>query len=313
MTSGSNPSTPFCPACYSRDQVRVHYEGDVHKLFECPDCQLQHFWPRLNPGAEWYEQNEMYEGRDSVVDWLAWYHREGLARLPVRTGKLIDIGCGNGTFVAEADRVGFEAMGIDFSTTAIEMGRRHFGLTDLYDVRVEDLPSRFPGRLFDVVTAFEVLEHMEDVGQFLRAIERVLAPGGHLVVSVPHRDRRPFLTEGDHPPHHFTRWSRLAMANVLARHGFAIRSITVSPPAESVRHWLLVNLRLRLVLRLLRRARAADAQDQRNDLARARSLIMLKDRFATAVGTLAGPMLGSFVQGHMMVTVASKPGPRAET
>src|SRR5216684_256693 len=127
----------ICLACYRSGQIDAGERYEHWKLYRCPNCQLEHFWPAKNPGADWYEANSMYEARDfAVVDWLAWHHRAGLAHLPVRSGRLVDVGCGNGTFVAAARELGFDAVGIDFSEKAIAAGRRRFGLEQLYPMSI---------------------------------------------------------------------------------------------------------------------------------------------------------------------------------
>lgn len=297
--------TVRCPACHRGAQREAGERHLEWALYECPNCSLQHFWPASNPGADWYEANSMYCARDTVVDWLAWYQEEALRQLPVRSGKLLDVGCGNGTFVAAALARGFDAAGIDFSCTAIEMGRAHFGIEPLYCMSIAELRARFPGQLFDVVTAFEVLEHMDDVRAFLDELATVLRPGGYLVVSLPNRDRRPrMLNEGDLPPHHFTRWSAAAMKRVLAQHGFEVHSISINPPRLTMKMWLLNNVRLGLVMRVLRGAKERATGRPVIPFGRVRSLMLLKDRLAAAGGVILGPFASPFVRGALMVTIA---------
>ncbi|MGH2500530.1 MAG: class I SAM-dependent methyltransferase, partial [Candidatus Limnocylindria bacterium] len=251
-----------CPGCHGERQSRALERYGEWRLYECLDCGLQHFWPAKNPGADYYEKSEMYAARDlMVVDWLAWYHRAGLERLPVRAGRLLDVGCGNGAFVAAAQRAGFEASGIDFSEKAIQAGRRRFGLERLYATSIEEFRAKERARPFDVVTAFEVLEHMDDVDRFLEEVLSLLAPGGYLVVSVPNRDRRPWLlNEGDLPPHHFTRWDRAALRHHMRRHGLETRSVIVCPTAITLKAFLHYRVRFGAVMRLLGRAQEAPAE-----------------------------------------------------
>lgn len=294
-----------CPACRAGTQRELGERHAEWALYQCPGCGLQHFWPARNPGADWYEANSMYCARDTVVDWLAWYQEEALRRLPARRGRLLDVGCGNGTFVAAALAQGFDAVGIDFSCTAIEMGRKHFGIEPLYCLSIAQLREQFPGQLFDVVTAFEVLEHMDDVQDFLTELATVLRPGGHLVVSVPNRDRWPrMLNEGDLPPHHFTRWNAAAMREVMGRHGLDVRSISINPAQVTMKMWLLANVRLGLVMRVLRGVQTRSDSKPAIPYGRVRSLMLLKDRLAGLGGAILGPLAAPFVRGALMVTIA---------
>lgn len=253
----------------------------------------------------------MYRAMDfAVVDWLAWYHRAGLELLPVDSGRLIDVGCGNGTFVAAARDRGFDAFGIDFSEKAIEAGRRRFGLDQLYCCSIEDLRHRFGDRRFDVATGFEVLEHVDDVGAFLRELNELLVPGGYLVISVPNRERFPrLLNEGDLPPHHFTRWNREALTRVLGLYGFGMESIVVCPANLTVKNWILVKVHFDFVTRMYKRAqRPMTAPDRQQILSRARRLTLAKDSFAGWVAGGVAPIVAPFVRGPMMVTIARKLG-----
>lgn len=303
------PLSPTCPGCgsaRSSDELERHEEW---RLYECLDCGLQHFWPAKNPGADYYESSDLYAARDlMVVDWLGWYHREGLRRLPVRGGRLIDVGCGNGAFVAAARDRGFDASGIDFSEKAIESGRLHFGLDTLYAMSIDELRSREGAGRFGTVTAFEVLEHMDDVDHFLNDLVSLLAPGGHLVVSVPNRERRPWLLEeGDLPPHHFTRWNARTLRHHMSRHGLDVRSLSVCPTRVTVGALLHYRVRFGAVMRLLGRAEGASAADRQEVLARARGLTLLKDRLFAAAAMVAVPFAWPFVRGPMLVVVARRP------
>lgn len=299
-----------CPACHGTVQSDVLERYGEWSLYECLSCGVQHFWPARNPGADWYQSSDMYQGRDLMaVDWLAWYHQAALANLPVGSGTLIDVGCGNGTFVAAARRRGFDAVGIDFSAKAIEAGRQHFGLEQLYVTGLEGFRERFPGRTFDVVTAFEVLEHMDDARSFTAQLIALLRPGGHLIVSVPNRDRFPtLLNEGDFPPHHFTRWSVPVISRFLEDNGLRTQRVIVCPTRVTLKAFLLFHLHFGVVVRMMGRAERVESEERQAALVgRARSLMLLKDRAAGAAAAVAAPLVRPFVRGPMMVAIARRP------
>jgi 2-polyprenyl-3-methyl-5-hydroxy-6-metoxy-1,4-benzoquinol methylase len=98
-------------------------------------------------------------------------------------GRLLDIGCGNGSFSAGFLGAGFAVTGIDMTEEQVA-GARARGL----DARVHDLgssPLPFPDQSFDVLFAGEVIEHIVDTTAFLSESRRVLKPNGCVVLTTP--------------------------------------------------------------------------------------------------------------------------------
>lgn len=107
---------------------------------------------------------------------------EMLAFLPPRYAKVLEVGCGAGAFQAQL-RAGIEYWGVDPSSSAQEVmsGRAHRFLLGVLDDVIQDLPDRY----FDLVIINDVMEHAPDHLMFLRQLRSKMAPGGHLVGSVP--------------------------------------------------------------------------------------------------------------------------------
>ena len=310
LTQTGSPAV-VCPACHGTNQSGVLERHEGWSLYQCLDCGVQHFWPAKNPGADWYQSSEMYAARDlMVVDWLGWYHRAALENMPIASGSVLDVGCGNGAFVAAAAARGYDAWGIDFSAKAIEAGRKHFGLEHLYCASTQELTERFGARRFDVVTAFEVLEHMDDARSFIRELIGLTAPGGHVIVSVPNRERRPWLLkEGDLPPHHFTRWNADAIRRFLDDNCLRTEKIIICPARITVKALFHYTLQFDIVRRIVKRAEApsVEAGLRERTLARAKSLTLLKERILDAVSRVLAPPFGPFVRGPMLVAIARRP------
>jgi SAM-dependent methyltransferase len=99
----------------------------------------------------------------------------------VRPGRLLDVGCGTGGFVKIAKDAGWEAFGVELSESAancaVERG---------VQVRAGTLEEQhFPPDYFDVVTLWDVLEHLPDPSKELMEIYRILKLDGFVVIRVP--------------------------------------------------------------------------------------------------------------------------------
>jgi dTDP-4-dehydrorhamnose reductase len=96
--------------------------------------------------------------------------------------KLLDFGCGSGIFVDELSKQGFDSYGLDISAEAVKFGQlqgiKNLGVIDAHKVN-------FPDNTFDAVLTLDVLEHLEDESWALAEMERVVKPGGIIVIMVP--------------------------------------------------------------------------------------------------------------------------------
>jgi SAM-dependent methyltransferase len=115
---------------------------------------------------------------------------ERIHRFSAARGKrVLDVGCGNGYVLSHYARHGADVAGADVTARAIELTRERFRLlgleADLRQVDGFELP--FEDASFDVVCSMGVLHHVPDPTPLVREIERVLKPGGELLVMLYHR------------------------------------------------------------------------------------------------------------------------------
>lgn len=218
-----------CPGCsIERDHALVETHG-TYTIHHCRECDLVFCDPMESPGQSWYENHPEYSFRDTMkAGDLRWNHRQFLVDRPAPGSDLLDVGCGPGAFLREARSVGYRVAGLDFDRRAIEVARQRFNLWDVHALSLGQFAETFPERRFDIITFFEVLEHQANPVSFLEDVKRLLKPQGLIALSVPFRDRMPATRfSWDYPPHHLTRWNEAAMANILARAGFSVRTIRV--------------------------------------------------------------------------------------
>jgi 2-polyprenyl-3-methyl-5-hydroxy-6-metoxy-1,4-benzoquinol methylase len=99
-----------------------------------------------------------------------------------RPGRLLELGCAAGFLLEAARRRGWSVTGLDISDFATQHARERFGL----DARVQTVAAaRFDPGAFDVIAAFEYIEHVEDPVSTLRAIRPWLRSDGLLVLTTP--------------------------------------------------------------------------------------------------------------------------------
>jgi SAM-dependent methyltransferase len=180
---------------------------------------------------EFYE-NEVFEYyvefHEGVGTRLGEYHKAFFKYFPSNVrGKLLDVGCGDGRFLRYVKEQGFEVWGIDFDKKSVENARRNLGIDTVFAMSLEEFyeHAKEKNLKFDVITFFEVLEHQDKPREFLEMVKGLLKEGGYIAGSVPDRER--LLVEefwkhfhGDHPPHHFLRFSKSSLEKALNSAGF---------------------------------------------------------------------------------------------
>lgn len=127
---------------------------------------------RRGRGTQWY----WHEHRFRMVERL----------LPGDCGRILDLGCGPGTFLGRL-KIPFErGLGIDLAAAQIEYAQRLYGRPDL-EFRATDVRSFVGCETFDTVVSIEVIEHLPeaDAQLLLRTIHELLNPGGTVVLTTP--------------------------------------------------------------------------------------------------------------------------------
>ncbi|WP_433061512.1 class I SAM-dependent methyltransferase [Dactylosporangium sp. CS-033363] len=153
----------------------------------------------------------------SLNAWLRLGAVAGL--LPDGPADVLEVGCGQGGFAARLARR-YTYVGLEPDPASCAVARRRVGAAGrVLGVRLEDLP---PGR-FDVVCAFEVLEHLQDDKAAIAAWADRLRPGGRLLLSVPAYQRR--FGPADELVGHFRRYDPPVLRDLLT--GAGLESVEV--------------------------------------------------------------------------------------
>lgn len=223
------PHPPGCPACAGRLPLRWvedHFDrvgGKPYRLLSCPDCGVVSTEPREPVGARWYVKAAPLRALEKrpppEADWrFRQFFSEGIP-----PGRLLDVGCGDGSFLNLARRAGFQTTGFDYDQRVVAQAKA-LGLADVHAMEFSCFCAGRQAGEFDVATLFDVLEHTPEPAWFLGQVKRLIKPGGHVAVTLPNA-LRPLpwgREEHDFPPHHFTRWTPGAMRAFLEGHGFSV-------------------------------------------------------------------------------------------
>jgi SAM-dependent methyltransferase len=171
-----------------------------------------------------------FRGRRGVIEAVL---RRHLPPAPHR--RILDVGCGTGGNLPLLQRFG-QVEGLEGSAEALALCRRRLGPD--FPLHQGHLPEGLPPGPFDVVTAFDVLEHIPDAVGALRGVRSALAPGGLLVLTVPAFG---FLwSEHDEVHHHQRRYTvdlltgQLLAAGLRPRWSSYFNSL-LFPPIAAVR------------------------------------------------------------------------------
>lgn len=224
-----------CPACEGQYYWPLLVARNT-PIYRCRGCGLATWdWPAFDPPA-FYDAS--YWRSTSVSKGYADYfalaaaqgrtHRQRLRwirrhlRCAARRPRLLDAGCGPGFFVQAAVQAGFVAAGVEVSESAVQYARDELS-QQVWQGHVR--PADLRGGPYDVVTLWDVIEHLPDPAAALAAVARVLPLGGLLALSTGDLSSLAARLSGRHwhlftLPEHLWFFTRDSLRRLLRRCGF---------------------------------------------------------------------------------------------
>lgn len=176
-----------CPACGGPGRSR-RYRVDDYDLHRCTRCRSEFLvlrpGGRPHDGHYWDDYKfEAYGSEESRAEYSRRYAQifEEAAKYTSTMQRVLDVGCGIGNFVAWAAAGGLDAEGVEVDRQALEVARSR----GLVVHELDDLASVVEPSSVDVVTLWDVIEHLVDPAAAVRDLVPLLRPGGLVVMETP--------------------------------------------------------------------------------------------------------------------------------
>jgi 2-polyprenyl-3-methyl-5-hydroxy-6-metoxy-1,4-benzoquinol methylase len=251
MESISPLSKPVsaCPVCLANQPERMIALAYSH-ICRCDQCG--HYYLNLadealeKSFAELYQETYAGFRTDPLFQQVI---REELARsfAPriAAPARILDVGCGNGDFLAAAQEAGYTATGLDISEASAKICQGRGLTAQAGDFLTVELPTDF-----DFVTMWDVVEHLPEPQLFYRRAFELLKPGGYLVIKTPYMAVQTMWIVKKIPrlagallqvPHHIQWYDRSTLQRSLESTGFTTfdwltdRPMRSKPRAQSLK------------------------------------------------------------------------------
>jgi 2-polyprenyl-3-methyl-5-hydroxy-6-metoxy-1,4-benzoquinol methylase len=222
-----NQMLQACAVDVAHDRPRFAFPKSGVDIYTCPTCGC--IMADLEFAHEQYESANYYTmafktKAEIEGEWgFRWRYILNAIQRHTPDTRLLDVGAGNGYFVHLAsNEFGLKADGLEISSAEADYARDTFGIELLRgDLSVVS-------RQYDVITSFNVLEHVKQPTGLLEDMHEKLRPGGLLVVTTPNPSCIHRRLRGLHkwnmvcPPHHINLFTKAALTSLLVREGFDI-------------------------------------------------------------------------------------------
>jgi 2-polyprenyl-3-methyl-5-hydroxy-6-metoxy-1,4-benzoquinol methylase len=239
----ASPKIRPCPLCAALPRT-LRYQRDGWDIVECNDCHMvfighQISYDRQLDAHDWVddypkeiarraEKHPLLLSASHIVKRFRPETNHRLLAQTVRwrnSGRLIDFGCGDGSFLARAARQ-FDVAGIELSPRLAQSARQRIDPAKILEGPLTEVANKsFPAESFDVVTQFGYIEHEWAPLAALQAAHRLLKPGGVTVLKTPNfaswnRHVMGLSWCGFHIPSHCNYFTPDSLRAILRRAGF---------------------------------------------------------------------------------------------
>ena len=228
--------------------IRTHSGGFPFSHLKCQGCGLVFLSPRPDEkealqfyAQDYYGENpkKFRSGLEALRLFFAWNRMRRVQKFFPSSGKVLDIGCGEGTFLQLLQQEGWECHGTEL-TAEIASRASRFGIS----VSVGQIDEkRFSPHSFDLITLWQVLEHLPEPMKTLTTVTHLLKKGGILAISTPNIDSLQAevgKSQWFHldPPRHLYLYSPRTLEQIMGSFGFRLQKLNHFTLEQNPYGWL---------------------------------------------------------------------------
>ncbi len=232
-----------CQLCGSSAR-RTRFVDGPFQVLECTDCGLVYVTPRLHGEAltkvygegYWKSDNPKSRGYADYARAASLYLKTFRRRMRLVTrwarpgARVLDVGCAAGYFMQVMRDHGHDILGVEPSASIAKVAQQELGADRVFVGLLDQAPAErgYRAGAFDLVTMWDVIEHIPDPQATLRRVRQLLAPGGRLLLetqNVQSRWARLLGRRWHHYKHeeHLYHFTPTTIARLLGDCGFAVR------------------------------------------------------------------------------------------
>jgi len=187
-----------CPMCGSDHYESIYSRLDYLDIVACHSCSFRFVQPQptqeellrfyqegyFSGNHDFHQDTNYFESRKKAIECeqvTGWQFIKQHAEISNK--RLLDLGCADGALLVLARQYGARKVaGVEFSSDAADYGRYHYGL-EILESSADKL--LFSDQSFDIVTAFDLIEHVQNPSQLFDEVSRVLCSGGIFLGGCP--------------------------------------------------------------------------------------------------------------------------------
>ena len=229
-----------------------YMEGKVFNIFHCPTCDTSFSMPRIDNnnfiyesiykngakdpayGRYWTYANQVKEEKNpleylSKVEDIYFGVVKAIKKYAKKkpTIRVLEVGCGLGYLTYALNKAGINTLGVDISVTAVDYATHNYGnyykATDIFKYSTERRGY------YDIIISTEVIEHLNNIDEFITALYELLSDAGAMIITTPnktiYKNRSAWFTEL--PPVHCWWLSEKSFQYIANKHNMRLRFINM--------------------------------------------------------------------------------------